>query len=271
MAKRTVEVIDGFSQVQAYKRAAARGATIAIAKVKPDSATDTDANSSKMRTTVPSAAIGVQSRVASSPLRAMPASSTAPSQREAPTSTPIGVTVVPKKRIVTCYSCGYSFPATGKLHVPYCPKCKLVLCVDDIVVDGEQSSNVQTIGDVVIKSTAKLADGITINGRSVTIGGDVSHCTAVLASEQIVLETGAVFSPTVLEQTNVIIPAGAEIKVSSALKCKRLTVMGKIEGAISVAECLEIKAGGNVVGDVSAPSLVMALGAGLTGSCKIIK
>ena len=47
--------------------------------------------------------------------------------------------------------------------------------------------------------------------------------------------------------------------------------MGKIEGSISVAECLEIKPGGNVVGDISAPSLVMDLGAGLTGSCKIIK
>lgn len=271
MAKRTVVVIDSFSQVQAYKRARERDAAVATAKVKPASATNTDDNSSKLRTAVPGAATGVQSRVATSSLRSMPASTTAPKPREVTPLNPIGVTVVPKKRTITCYSCGYSFPATGKLHVPYCPKCKLLLCTDDIVIDGEQSSNVQTIGDVVIKSTAKLVDGITINGRSVTIGGDVSHCATVFASEQIVLETGAVFSPTVLEQTNVIIPAGAEIKVSSTLKCKRLTVMGKIEGAISVAECLEIKAGGNVVGDVSAPSLVMELGAGLTGSCKIIK
>ena len=35
MAKRTVVVIDSFSQVQAYKRARERDAAVATAKVKP--------------------------------------------------------------------------------------------------------------------------------------------------------------------------------------------------------------------------------------------
>lgn len=268
MAKRTVEVIDGFSQVQAYKRATAKGATVTPAKAKPA----TNTNNSTNVTSTPSAVSGVQSRVVSSVSRAMPATSTATvAPTEATTMTAIGVTVAPKKRIVTCYSCGYSFTATGKLHVPYCPKCKLVLCVDNVVIDGEQTSDVQTIGDVVIKPTAKLSDGITINGRSVTIGGDVSKCAAVLASEQICLETGAVFSPSVLEKTHVVIPAGAVINAIAELKCRRLTIEGKVVGAVNASECLEIKAGGHVVGDVVAPSLVMELGAGLTGACKIVK
>lgn len=268
MAKRTVEVIDGFSQVQAYKRATAKGAKVMPAKAKPA----TNTNSSTNMGSSSSAASGAQSRVANSVSRAMPATSTATvAPTDAATMKAIGVTVAPKKRIVTCYSCGYSFTATGKLHVPYCPKCKLVLCVDDMVIEGEQTADIQTIGDVIIKPTAKLVDGITINGRSVTIGGDVSKCAAVLASEQICLETGAVFSPSVLEKTHVVIPAGAVINASAVLKCRRLMVEGKVIGAVNASECLEIKAGGHVVGDVAAPSLVMELGAGLTGACQIIK
>lgn len=268
MAKRTVEVIDGFSQVQAFKRATAKGATVSPAKAKPAAK---DATSSTKEAMASRAVAGVRPRVASSPTRAMPVASTTTTTSGVTPMKTIGVTVAPKKRIVTCYSCGYSFTATGKLHVPYCPKCKLVLCVDDMVIDGEQTTDIQTIGDVVIKPTAKLTEGITINGRSVTIGGDVSKCAAVLASEQICLETGAVFSPSVLEKTHVVIPAGAVINASAVLKCRRLTVEGKVIGAVNALECLEIKAGGHVVGDVVAPSLVMELGAGLTGACQIIK
>lgn len=273
MAKRTVEVIDGFSQVQAFKRAAAKGTIGTPGKPKPAISGNTtngtvEAQASAVRS-------GIRPLVAASPLRAMPspvvsAQSTSTASPSVPLNQ-IGVTIVPKKRVVTCYDCGYSFTVTGKLHVPYCPKCKILLCVNDIVIDGEQIENIKTIGDVIIKPTAKLAPGLTINARSVTIGGDVSQCAAVLASEYIYLETDGKISPTVLEQTHVVIPESAEIKATSEFKCKRLTVMGKIEGSISVAECLEIKAGGNVVGDISAPSLVMELGAGLTGSCKIIK
>lgn len=268
MAKRTVEVIDGFSQVQAFKRATAKGATVSPAKAKPAAK---DATSSTKEAMASRAVAGVRPRVAGSPTRAMPVASTTTTTSGVTPMKTIGVTVAPKKRIVTCYSCGYSFTATGKLHVPYCPKCKLVLCVDDMVIDGEQTTDIQTIGDVVIKPTAKLTEGITINGRSVTIGGDVSKCAAVLASEQICLETGAVFSPTVLERSHVIIPSGAEINVVDEIKCLKLTVSGKIIGSINVSEGVEIKAGGHVVGDIVAPSLVMELGAGLTGSCKIVK
>lgn len=272
MAKRTVEVIDGFSQVQAFKRATAKGTINPPTKPKlvtPVSTTGGVSEAPSASTTPSSGHVGATM----SPLRAMPSSTVS-----APTATPnsvplnqIGVTIIPKKRVVSCYSCGYSFTITGKLHVPYCPKCKLLLCVDDIIVDGEQTEDVKTIGDVIIKPTAKLADGLTINGRSVTIGGDVSKCAAVLASEQIYLEQNAVYSPSVLEQTHVVIPAGTELKVANELKCTRLTVMGKIIGTINVSECIEIRAGGHVVGDVNAPSLNMELGAGLTGACKIIK
>lgn len=268
MAKRTVEVIDGFSQVQAFKRATAKGTTVTPAKAKPA----TKEVTSSTNEVAPSRAVAsARSRVATSTSRAMPVTSTTPASSIATPMKSIGVTVAPKKRVVTCYSCGYSFTAAGKLHVPYCPKCKLMLCVDNIVIDGEQNEDIKTIGNVVIKPTAKLSEGLIINGSSVTIGGDVSKCAAVLASEQICLETGAIFSPSVLERSQVVIPNGAEIKVVNEIKCVRLIVFGKITGAIQVSEGLEIKSGGHVVGDVVAPTLVMELGAGLTGACKIVK
>lgn len=268
MARRTVEVIDGFSQVQAFKRATAKGVTITPAKEKPTPNTKSSTLEAKTSRVV----TGVRPPIGGSNLRPMPISATSSGATtvSAPLKT-IGVTVAPKKRIVTCYSCGYSFTATGKLHVPYCPKCKLVLCTEDMVIEGEQTTDVQTIGDVVIKPTAKLKDGITINGRSVTIGGDVSKCASVLASEQILLETGASFSPSVLARSQVTIPAGAEIDVVDEIKCMKLIVMGKITGSIIASECVEIKSGGHVIGNVAAPSLNMELGAGLTGACRIIK
>lgn len=268
MAKRTVEVIDGFSQVQAYKRAVAKGASVTPARVKPEA----NANSSTNVGTASSAVGGVRTRVATAGARTMPSASTATvTPVEVTPMKAIGVTVAPKKRIVTCYSCGYSFTATGKLHVPYCPKCKLVLCVDDMIIDGEQTTDIQTIGDVVVKPTAQIKEGLTINGRSVTIGGDVSKCAAVLASEQIILETGAVFSSTVLEKTSVVVAAGAVVNVNEILKCARLTVFGRLSGNVHAKDVVTIMPGGYIVGDVSAQSLVMEFGAGLCGACRIIR
>ena len=271
MAKRTVEVIDGFSQVQAFKRATAKGAIASQTKPKQVTPTPTANSATVASATVasPSGRVGV----AMPSLRPMSSSTVSAS---APTSgsialNQIGVTVVPKKRVVTCYNCGYSYTLAGKIHVPYCPKCKLLLCVDDIIVDGEQSEDIKTIGDVIIKQTARLADGITINGRSVTIGGDVSRCAAVLASEQIKLDTGAKFSASVLEGTSVLIPEGGEIHLENEIKCAKLTVAGKIVGKIKVTEGLKILAGGHVVGEVFAPSLSIDLGGGLTGTCMVSK
>lgn len=270
MAKRTVEIIDGFSQVQAFKRAAAKGTTASPTGAKPTKKASEAANPSSGGK-APLPAVGVRSGAIGASSRSGIGSNGVDNKSATIPLKKIGVTVAPKKREIICYSCGYSFTAAGKLHVPYCPKCKILLCTDDIVVDGEQTTDIKTIGDVVIKPSAKLTDGITINGRSVTIGGDISQCAAVLASEEICLESGAVFSPSVLEKAKVVIPQSAEIKVASELRCASLVVLGKLEGKISVAGSIEIKAGGHIVGDVSAKALIMELGAGLTGNCRIIR
>jgi cytoskeletal protein CcmA (bactofilin family) len=271
MAKRTVEVIDGFSQVQAFKRATAKGAIASQTKPKQVTPTPTVNSATVASVTVasPSGRVGV-AMPSLRPMSSSTVSASAPTSGSVPLNQ-IGVTVVPKKRVVTCYNCGYSYTLAGKIHVPYCPKCKLLLCVDDIIIDGEQSADIKTIGDVIIKQTARLADGITINGRSVTIGGDVSRCAAVLASEQIKLDTGAIFSSTVLEKTSVVIAAGSEVQVPNVLKCVTLTVEGKLTGTVEVADCITIKVGGYIVGDISAQRLIMELGAGITGACRIIK
>ena len=97
-------------------------------------------------------------------------------------------------------------------------------------------------------------------GKSITIRGDLS------GNEDLVIE-GNVEGKVEFPENQLTV--GADGSVQAEITAKAVIVVGKVKGNIRGTERIEIQATGEVVGDVSAPRLVVAEGAVLNGSIEM--
>ncbi|MBI9066680.1 MAG: polymer-forming cytoskeletal protein [Salinivirgaceae bacterium] len=72
---------------------------------------------------------------------------------------------------------------------------------------------------------------------------------------------------TLIAQGRVVIgPTGV---VKGEITCKNSQVEGKVEGKVTVAELLSLKASSSILGDISTGKLAIEPGASFTGNCKM--
>jgi cytoskeletal protein CcmA (bactofilin family) len=234
MAKRNdPNIIDGFASVQALKHATARKKAGTASKKPP------------------------RKEVALSP---------APAPQK-----PAVRTIVPQKRLVICYSCKYSHTVSGRMHNPFCPKCKTKLNIDNVVVDGKHIEDILTIGNVEIKPDAEFSDGLSITGQRIAIDGDVTNIESITASEALIIRSNAKFKSSSINNVSglVIIPSECNVKTGSQLCCNIIEISGTIDADIVVEKSATVHKGAMLKGSFSGPSLIVEDGGGLSGNINL--
>lgn len=250
MAKRDdPNVIDGFASVQALKRASARKQ--GGVKVKIHESADEDAGAAKVASA--KAAAAADASAALSPARAS------------------ANVVVPQKRLVICYSCGYSHTVSGRMQNSYCPKCKTKLITEDVTVGGKHTEDILTIGNVTVTADAEFSDGLTITGQRVVLDGDVTPVVSITASEALEMRSNAKFRGESIHNITgrVIVPAGNNVKLDSPFTCTELEISGALHADVSVENSAHIMPGGLLEGSFRGPSLIVQDGGGLIGSVQV--
>ncbi|NLE42481.1 MAG: hypothetical protein GX615_11705 [Lentisphaerae bacterium] len=238
MSLRDPNIIDGFNSVQAMKRASSR------APARP--------------------------RVHDSADKAPPAEAPPPAAADAPPAPPTragGHVVVPAKRLVICYACGYSHTISGKMHHSYCPKCRTNLNTEDVLVSGPRSEDVLTIGNVTIGPDASFASGVKVTGQNILLDGDATPLASITATEAMEIGTHAKFDAAIVNNVSgvVRIPAGNDIALDSRLSCSELEIFGTLRASVSVMKSARIHPGGALIGAFHGPTLLMEDGGGLVG------
>ena len=237
MSLRDPNIIDGFNSVQAMKRASSR----APARPRVHDSADK-----------------------APPAEAPPAAADAP---PAPPTRAGGHVVVPAKRLVICYACGYSHTISGKMHHSYCPKCRTNLNTEDVLVSGPRSEDVLTIGNVTIGPDASFAPGVKVTGQNILLDGDATPLASITATEAMEIGTHAKFDAAIVNNVSgvVRIPAGNDIALDSRLSCSELEIFGTLRASVSVMKSARIHPGGALIGAFHGPTLLMEDGGGLVG------
>ncbi len=236
MAKRDSEALDGFAYVQAMKRVSARSA------IKP--------------------------RVHDSTGEEMPGDGVDPAGTANAATTPTRAAArvaVPMKRLVVCYSCGYSHTLSGKMHNSFCPKCKTKLVTDDVVVAGKRTEDILTIGNVTISQEAEFTPGLRITGQTIVLDGDVRALASITATESLEIRTYAKFEGVELQNTTgkVIIAAECTVSLDAPFLCDVLEIRGHLKASVHVANSAHLLCGGCLEGAFHGPTLLVDEGAGL--------
>lgn len=258
MAPRKTNVIDGFSSVQALKRVSERNAAAPRTKKNGDEPT-------------PKVVAAVAPKKRAAPAAAATSADAAPNTADRVYAKAASHSVVPTKRLVICYECGYSHNVSGKMHHSFCPKCKTELKTGDVTVDGDYAEDIKTIGDVVIAQTARLAPGINITGQNITLDGDATQAASVTITGTLELRTNAKFDGSRLNNTKgaVLIPAGNTVAIAPQLNCRTIKIAGRLKTMLVVAESAHILPGGCLEGAFEGPTLLMDDGAGLIADVKL--
>ncbi len=247
MAKRDdPNVIDGFASVQALKRASARKEGGVKAKIHES--VDEDAGAAKVASA--KAVAAADASTVRSPSRAS------------------ATVVVPQKRLVICYSCGYSHTVSGRMQNSYCPKCKKKLVTDDVIVGGKHTEDILTIGNVTVTADAEFSEGLTITGQRVVLDGDVTPLASITASEALEMRSNAKFRGESIHNITgrVIVPAECVVKLDSPFACTNLEIYGSLHAEVAVENSATILSGGLLKGSFRGPSLIVHDGGGLIGS-----
>jgi len=181
-----------------------------------------------------------------------------------------GRAVMPTKRLIVCYHCGYSHTSTGQMHVTYCPKCRKIFETDDVTVDSPRKGDLFTIGDILIKGGAKFDDGAKIAGKVVKIGADISNLSVLTATESLVLLGGANLGGVKLENHGkILVPAGETIEMAGVFTCSELDVAGELRADVRVERGATLRAGAVFRGMYSGPVINVEEGAAINAEMRL--
>lgn len=226
-------VIDGFSSVQAVRRAGRN---------------KQDPRFGKSRTSLPGA-----------PRDAKPASKTPRGK--------IGHTVIPDTYEIVCYECGYTFSMRGQLRKTYCPKCRKTLVVDEQIIDTAWSGRVKTIGTVQVRDGGRLTDAHVVVGDLI-LDGRIENSTVKICRR---LELGSHASGDIakIDTRDILIRADAKVSYREKLACQNFIVEGDFRGHIEVRGLVTVMPGAFLQGRVKAARLLLHEGGGLKATVKI--
>ncbi len=190
-----------------------------------------------------------------------------PESADTPRAQRLAHTALPTKHHIVCYSCTYTFTLTGRLEKVYCPKCRELLECGDLDVRGPWTRDVKTVGRVTIQPDAVLTRG-TIIATDIVVSGDARKAD-LRPTRRIELAMAAVIRPAQLENRDVYIRPEAKLAFDAPLRCRAIEVAGEVTATLEPAGCITIRAGGLVRGAIKAAHLVVEDGGGLAAHLDI--
>jgi cytoskeletal protein CcmA (bactofilin family) len=199
----------------------------------------------------------------------LPAAEKPPVKRKpgAPAASRIGRTAMPERRELLCYECGYAFTVQGKIHHPICPKCHRTLRVDNVTLNDAWEGTIKTIGNVEIREGCVITSG-SITARDVILAGNaeqadlqVNHCLELCAHAR--------FDQSRTTARDVLIRAGARIRMTRKLACRNVEIAGELRAQLAVEGLLRIRPGGVLRGKATSRHLVVDDGGGLIAEVDI--
>jgi cytoskeletal protein CcmA (bactofilin family) len=224
-----LNVIDGFSSVQAVKR---------VGKKKPRKATasaKSDKPSERKRS-------------------GQGAAARKPGLR-------IGKTAVPLKRELVCYECAYRFILQGTFAKTHCPKCHEELDVSDHKLDSSFSDTLKTMGRIEIGAKAVLK-GATLVAGEVVISGNASGAN-IDACRRVELCKGGRFDLERIKTDHIIVTKEGVFAITGSSQCKDIEIAGTLKAKLFSSGTVTIKKGGLLRGEVHSAHLIVQDGAGL--------
>jgi cytoskeletal protein CcmA (bactofilin family) len=173
----------------------------------------------------------------------------------------IGHTSEPLKRTLVCYGCEYKFLLTGKFSRTYCPKCRQELDLTDHVIESEFDGTLKTLGRVEIRPGAVLNEARIVAGDAVLLGDALS--ADIQACRTIELCHGARFDLSRLRSPTIIIGRGSRIAADVPVKCENLEVEGDLKARVYSSGIVTVHSGGLLRGELHGSHLHVEEGAGL--------
>lgn len=172
----------------------------------------------------------------------------------------IGHTVIPAKYEIVCYECGYTFKLSGRVYNTICPKCHKRLKTLDYTIDREWAAEIKTIGTIEIKAGGVLK-GAELTARDVILAGNAEEGT--IACRRLELCPGARFDIATVKIRDLLIRSGGNFIITRKFACKNLEVEGQLKGRIFTDGIVTIRPGGFLRGELHGQHLVVQEGGGL--------
>jgi len=170
-------------------------------------------------------------------------------------------TVIPGKHEIICYECDYLFMLAGRIQDTMCPKCHKPLKVTDHVIDGEWAESLRTIGTINIKEGAVL-NGSELRARDIILAGNAEN-GIIRAGRRLELCKGARLNMAKTRMKDVFVRKGGEFEFSSTITLRDLEIEGSLKARIFADGLVIIKNGGTLDGELHTPHLVVEDGGGL--------
>jgi cytoskeletal protein CcmA (bactofilin family) len=179
-------------------------------------------------------------------------------------ATRIGHTAVPEKHELVCYACDYQFTTHGRIHNPFCPKCKSELDMSDHVVTGIWKLDVKTMGTIDIKADA-VVTGATLIAQNMIVAGNIEDAV-VQVTRSLELHPGAKLQPKTLTARNLTFHADSKFSIRRKLICHTVDIGGILRATLRAEESVTIRAGATFKGEIYTPRLIVEDGATISAS-----
>ncbi len=170
-------------------------------------------------------------------------------------------TVVPGKHIVECYECGYTFQLHGRAKQINCSKCRLILNLEDQVIEGKWNQDLKTAGRIRIGPTAIIQKG-TIIGQDIALEGTVEGGT-IRAMRRLEIGPEAVFPEKAISACDLTIAPGATVRFKKPARYREVKIGGRLRADLTASGVVTIHPLGLLEGTFSGNHLVVEEGGGL--------
>ncbi|MDD4871600.1 MAG: polymer-forming cytoskeletal protein, partial [Kiritimatiellae bacterium] len=164
-------------------------------------------------------------------------------------------TVIPQKHEIACYECDYIFMISGRIQDTICPKCHKPLRMTNHVINNECTESVRTIGTIEVKAEGVL-NGAEIRARDIILAGNAEN-GSIRAGRRLELCKGARFNIKKTRMKDLMIRKGGEFVIPSTISCRNLEVEGILKTRIFADGMVTIKRGGILDGELHTPHLVV--------------
>lgn len=179
----------------------------------------------------------------------------------------VGRTVMPAKRVIECYECGYKFQLHGKAANTNCSKCRAILDLTDHVIDGRWAKPFKTAGIIHLTTTGVLQSGDLI-ANDFVLEGTIEAGT-VRALRKLEIRPGARFSEQNIQAPELVIAPEATIAFIEPAEFSDVEIFGALRANLSATGVVTIHAGGSFEGQLQSAHLIIEDGGGLIADVRI--
>jgi cytoskeletal protein CcmA (bactofilin family) len=181
---------------------------------------------------------------------------------EAKPGSRIGHTVVPERNEIVCHECGYQFVLQGRILKTYCPKCRSLLEMVNVVLDGEAAGSVRTIGTIEIPSSCRVAEGAELVAGRIIVAAD-ARCATLRACSVLELRRGAQVDLARTTLRDLVVARGGRLSVTSRVECRNADIAGSLRARLFSSGAITLRSGSACYGELHGAHLVVEDGAGL--------